>query len=278
MLQTFINLRILRDKNQDGKYELRHDALATKIYEKITMVEKEVLEVRNFIENEFENYKKRNRLLDGKDFEYISRYENSLYLKGELFDFVRKSREALLARVKTFRIITSIAAVVFLFILCGAGYYFFKSSSNVQAKNQALISIFIKNDYPSAAWRVASQAYKLKKIPITTKAVFESFYNFLNKDIYYDSLGNQLIPQKAIFDFSACKSDIIQAGFSANGEFIYGYLEDSTIKIWDKKGHELLTLAGIKAPILSVKLSEDNKLIGGLDRDSTLYIWTFREV
>jgi hypothetical protein len=34
MLLTFINLRILRDKDQNGKYELRHDGLATKIYEK----------------------------------------------------------------------------------------------------------------------------------------------------------------------------------------------------------------------------------------------------
>jgi WD40 repeat protein len=272
LLQTFISLRILRDKDQQEKYELRHDALATKIYDKITLVEKEVLEVRNFIENEYENYKKRNRLLDGKDLEYISRYEKNLYLKGDLNDFVKKSRDLQGARQRTFRIITSIAAVVFLIILCGAGYYFFRSSFDVQAKNQALLSIFIKGDYPSAAWRIASQAYKLKKIPITTRAVFESFYNLLDQEIHYDSLGIPIYPQKEIFDFTACKADILHAGFSADGTYIWGFLADSTIKTWDRNGQEVLSFEA-KAPVLTVKLSHDNKLIGGLDSDSTVYIW-----
>jgi hypothetical protein len=51
LLLYFIRLRILRDKDQNDKYELRHDTLATKIYEKITLVEKELLEIRQFIEN-----------------------------------------------------------------------------------------------------------------------------------------------------------------------------------------------------------------------------------
>jgi WD40 repeat protein len=263
MLQTFIQLRILRDKDQDGKYELRHDALAAKIYEKISLVEKETLEIRSFIENAYENFKKRNVLLDSKDLEYISKYEKSLFLKPDLNEFVRKSKERSLANLRTFRIITSIVAVVFLLIICGAGYYYFRSSSTVTAKNLALESIFIKKEYPSAAWRLATESYKLKKIPITTRAVFESFYNFLEKKIYIDSLGNQLIPQKGIFD-----------EFSSDGEYIFGYLSDNTIKIWDKKGLEIRTFSGIKAPILSVKLSDDNKLIAGLDMDSTIYIWS----
>jgi len=59
MLQTFVNLRILRDKDENGRYELRHDALATKIYEKITLVEKEIIEIRQFIENAYTNFEKR---------------------------------------------------------------------------------------------------------------------------------------------------------------------------------------------------------------------------
>ncbi|MEK0338548.1 MAG: hypothetical protein QQN41_14055, partial [Nitrosopumilus sp.] len=43
IIQKFVNLRILRDKDENGRYELRHDGLATKIYEKITLVEKEIL-------------------------------------------------------------------------------------------------------------------------------------------------------------------------------------------------------------------------------------------
>lgn len=49
-INHFVNLRILRDRDEYGRYELRHDALAAKIFEKITLVEKELLEIRQFIE------------------------------------------------------------------------------------------------------------------------------------------------------------------------------------------------------------------------------------
>ncbi|MFH0842828.1 MAG: ATP-binding protein [Bacteroidota bacterium] len=49
MIQTFINLRILCDKDQNGRFELRHDALAAKIFEKFTMAEKELLESENLL-------------------------------------------------------------------------------------------------------------------------------------------------------------------------------------------------------------------------------------
>jgi len=80
MLQTFINLRILRDKDQNERYELRHDAVATKIFEKITLVEKEIIEVRQFIENAWNTWMKRKVLISAADLDYIAPYESKLYL------------------------------------------------------------------------------------------------------------------------------------------------------------------------------------------------------
>jgi hypothetical protein len=59
MLLVFVNRRILRDKDENGKMELRHDALAAKIFEKFTLTEKELLEVRKYIENALYNFEKR---------------------------------------------------------------------------------------------------------------------------------------------------------------------------------------------------------------------------
>jgi len=61
----------LKDKDEDGKYELRHDSLATKIYEKITLVEKELLEITLFLENAWDVYYKRDILLNDNDLRYI---------------------------------------------------------------------------------------------------------------------------------------------------------------------------------------------------------------
>jgi len=52
-VQKFINLRILHDKDDSGRYELRHDSLTNKIYGKIALVEKELLEVRDLIEKAY---------------------------------------------------------------------------------------------------------------------------------------------------------------------------------------------------------------------------------
>jgi WD40 repeat protein len=93
LIQRFITLRILRDKDQDGRYELRHDSLATKIYEKITLVEKELLEIRQFIENAFMNFEKRQLYLTSEDLNYIAPYEDKLFLNERVLNFISHSKK-----------------------------------------------------------------------------------------------------------------------------------------------------------------------------------------
>ena len=49
ILQSLVNKRILKDQDDEGRYELRHDSLAQKIFEKISLQEKERLEVEQFL-------------------------------------------------------------------------------------------------------------------------------------------------------------------------------------------------------------------------------------
>jgi hypothetical protein len=95
LLLKFVNLRILREKDENGKYELRHDSLATKIYEKITIVEKELLEIYQFLENAFTAFEKRKVLLNTNDLKYIAPYEDRLFVNKEIGDFIEKSKEEL---------------------------------------------------------------------------------------------------------------------------------------------------------------------------------------
>ena len=95
MLQTFVHLRILRDKDQNERYELRHDAIAIKIYEKFTAIEKEILEIRQFIDNAWNNWQKRNVLISGTDLNYLAPYESRLYLPYELSGLIKKSKNEL---------------------------------------------------------------------------------------------------------------------------------------------------------------------------------------
>jgi hypothetical protein len=116
LLQNFVHLRILRDRDQNEKFELRHDAIASKIYEKFTAIEKDIIEVRQFIENAFSAYEKRGRLLSTDDIKYITPYEDKLFLKRESESFIIKSKNELV-RTKRRRRTISIAFVVLLFIV-----------------------------------------------------------------------------------------------------------------------------------------------------------------
>jgi len=92
LIQKFIRLRILRDKDENGRYELRHDSLATKIYEKITLVEKELLEIRQFLDNAWNNYEKRQLFLTAEDLKYIAPYEDRLFLNEKVIRFISQSK------------------------------------------------------------------------------------------------------------------------------------------------------------------------------------------
>src|SRR4030043_2123903 len=95
LIQRFIKLRILRDKDENGKYELRHDSLASKIFAKLTLFERELLEVKYFIENAYVNYEKRHLFLTEEDLKYIAPYEDKLFLNEKNLRFIEHSKQAL---------------------------------------------------------------------------------------------------------------------------------------------------------------------------------------
>jgi hypothetical protein len=95
LLQKFVNIRILRDKDDNGRYELRHDSLAAKIYEKITIVEKEMMEIYQFLENALTSYQKRKVLLNANDLKYIAPYEDRLYVNKEIGNLIDLSKKEL---------------------------------------------------------------------------------------------------------------------------------------------------------------------------------------
>jgi hypothetical protein len=116
LLQKFVNLRILRDKDENGKYELRHDSLATKIYEKITIVEKELMEIYQFLENAYSAFEKRKVLLNANDLRYIAPYEDRLFVKretGNLIELSKNELNKIKKRIKRIAVSGLVAILIF---------------------------------------------------------------------------------------------------------------------------------------------------------------------
>ncbi|HUX55876.1 MAG TPA: hypothetical protein VMV77_02805 [Bacteroidales bacterium] len=112
-IQKFIRLRILRDKDENSRYELRHDSLANKIYEKITLLEKELLEIRLFIENTYNNFEKRQLYFTAEDLKYIAPYEDKLFLNDKIIRFISHSKWAIhKARRRRQNALISVAVII----------------------------------------------------------------------------------------------------------------------------------------------------------------------
>ena len=117
ILRHLIEVRIITDKNELGYYELRHDALAGRIYELMTTVEKELIEVKSFLDNSYKIYQQRKVLLTENDLKYIAIHENILILNNELKDFIKTcKKEAQRARLRrrNFAIIAAASVIIVL--------------------------------------------------------------------------------------------------------------------------------------------------------------------
>jgi WD40 repeat protein len=167
-LTKFVDLRILRERDEAGHYELRHDALAAKIFEKITLVEKEILEIRQFIENAYANWQKRRVLLSTDDLDYISPYESRLYLSKDFSDFIEISKKELVRSRRRLRIFI-LTGVIFLFLIL-SGFTFWAIVERNNSKIQANIaksnyyyalSKELKQSDPTIALVQATEAFKL---------------------------------------------------------------------------------------------------------------------
>jgi WD40 repeat protein len=274
LIVRFVNLRILRGKDESGRYELRHDSLASKIYEKITLVEKEILEVRQFIENAHANYQKRGIPLNSEDLAYIATYENRLFLKGELDEFVQKCKRIISEKKRSFNRILRISAIGFFLLIAAVVFYYIQSTSSIKSRRLTQEASLQLGFSPGLIFTTALKAYEQDTTSsLAVKALFDAFYALLEENRVTDSMGISHDPMKEIFDFTSCESNIEFARFSEDGEYIYGYLEDNTVKVWRKNGREVFSQKLRDTTILSVNFAPDNQYIAAVYVDSTAFIW-----
>ncbi|HXF28583.1 MAG TPA: hypothetical protein VN457_01920, partial [Chlamydiales bacterium] len=137
-LRQFVDLRILKERDDNGKYELRHDALATKIYEQISLGEKEMLEVRQFLINRFRDFQKRSILLEDSDLQYVAPYENKLFLNDQQKLFIEKSKRMVRRKRNRRRNIAIGAGLCLIIIL--SGFALFAMKQRNEAMSQTVIA------------------------------------------------------------------------------------------------------------------------------------------
>jgi hypothetical protein len=270
LIQSFVKLRVLRDKNDNGRYELRHDALAEKVYEKFSTAEKELLEIGQFIENSYQSYCKRNVLLSNDDLVYISNKDTLLNLKPELQSFLQASRKHQLDKTNTVRRLTIASAFVFILLITILGYYIVNRLSVNNSNSLAIISIDQTQD-PVESLRQAKRAWKMNPGVLPKKALIKAFniiLEFPEKDSAMKAISE---PYKFVFEKSPL--DIEFANCAKNDKFLFGY-GDSLLFIWNIKGQIERIIKTAHFPVIDMKLSDDASYIGAVGSDSVLTVWS----
>ena len=265
LIQKFISLRILRDKDENNRYELRHDALAAKIYEKITLVEKELLEVRQFIEHAFDNYKRRKVLLNKTDLSYIAPYEDKIYFGKELNEFLNKSKHEAEKTKRRRRILISATAIVLLLIFAGFSWWALNERDKAQLNEKKAIANnfnFLAKEVlatdPTKALRLAEYAYSLDT---TNKSIYRNLLN-----IYYNNPISRLI-------IKGHENWVNTVCFSPNGKTILTGSDDKTARLWNLNGNLLQVFKGHEDRISSVCFSPDGKSILTGSDDKSARLW-----
>jgi serine phosphatase RsbU (regulator of sigma subunit) len=92
ILRQLINLRIVKDKDEQDRYELRHDSLALAIFNRMSAFEREFLEIRQMFDNRYSDYKKRKILLDKETLENILPFSKKLNLTTDQMNFLDDSK------------------------------------------------------------------------------------------------------------------------------------------------------------------------------------------
>ncbi len=181
VLKHLIDVRIITERNELGYYELRHDAIAARIYERMTAVEKEMIEVKSFLENSYKVYQKRQVLLSENDLKYIALHENRLILNNELKDFINNSKkEGQRARLRR-RNFAIIAASSIIIVLSALSLWAFIEKTNAVEqkkiaegqKNEALKANAEAEDARQLAMDGKKNAEKNEAIAIEQKKLAE---------------------------------------------------------------------------------------------------------
>jgi WD40 repeat protein len=304
MIQAFVHLRILRDKDQNGRYELRHDALASKIFEKISNIEKEILEIRQFVENAYYNWQRRDVLLTEDDLKYIGPYRSRLYLSEELSLFIEKSEKALEGKRRRRRqLAIIIPSVVILVLSCFTIWALLerrKSDINyikAKANNYGMMAREIALTDPTKALRLAEYALSLDSSEDVRKIMYQiyrenSFYKIIAKlpgrvnAISLSPDGKHLLigcgdgiarlmdlQGKIVQEYTGHTGSINSVAFSTRGDSILTGSWDFTARLWSIRGDLIHIFQGHKNIVNSVAFSPDgNKIITG-SLDGTAKLW-----
>jgi WD40 repeat protein len=270
-LEKFVELRILRERDEAGHFELRHDALAAKIYEKFTLSEKELLEVRQFVENAYQAFNTRKTWLNNEDLEYLAPYEKSLFLSPVLSQFVKQSKDKLYSQQRALKRLTRIVAVIFIGLIGLGVRYFFKQKNTQQIRENTVFALLQEKVDPLTS---INTAFKVREEDTLSSLILgiilSSFNSLLDGKI---AAGDTSVPLELLPVSIPVKDSICSFRMNKSATHLYGWTSRNEIILADLKDSKITTFK-VPGPVLIIEMSDDAKYFAIVYKNSSGEVFT----
>ena len=272
ILQDLINRRIVSEKDEQGFYEIKHDSLAQRIYDRLTADERKLKEIQLLLKNAYKQYDQVGTLINERTLRFVEPYIEKLVLPPEINDYINKSNQAILKQKRRKRRLAVITGSLIVALAVIISIFSFRAKEKAKLQTQIEKSKSLANkamqyidDDPTLAFILAEKAWKIHQTYEAKKAIFNSyqnapFSNQLKGNNFVISESGNLILSTTLSDnnirlynykgtlLATCvghTGDIDMYGddirFSPDEKYILSQcFEDSTIKVWDLNGKQLL--------------------------------------
>ena len=264
-LNRFVDLRILRERDEAGNFELRHDALAAKIYDKFSLTEKELLEVRLFIENAYQTFRTRKTPLSRDDLDFIKPFEKRLFLSPFLNKFLSDSEDKLHSQQRALRRLTTVVAVVF-FIFVAAGVQFYVNKKGYsRTRELTTLALLQEKVDPLTSINTAFKIREKDSISTVIQGIILSSFNKLLQEKLAandTSLPKELLPRKI-----PVTGDILAMRLNKAGTHIFGWTDFKEVFI-SCVGDSIVQSFMVENEIMTVEMSPDAKYLAVVYKNS----------
>ena len=226
-LHKFVDLRILREKDETGHFELRHDALAAKIFEKFTLLEKELLEVRIFVENALLAFNTRKTYLSGDDLDYLSTYEKRLLLPATLSKFVEDSKEKLHSQQRALRRLTTLVAIIFLIIVSAGVQFYLNKKGSADTKELTTLALLQEKIDPLTSIKTAFKIRQKDSVSTENEGIIlSSYYKLL---LERSESGDTTIPKEVLPRAIPVTGSVLSMCMNKAGKDLFGWTDSKEI-------------------------------------------------
>ena len=259
--QDLVDRRLLTERDESGRHELRHDALAARIFERITKVEKEVADVRSFVTQAHKQFTKRGQRLAQTDLDYLRPYKHQLHLPDAEERFVEDAFADERDREKRARRKRRWMVAGLLGLMVAGGLFTLRTVNTLEKERRMSESVrsvqrseeLVDSD-PQAAYLLAERAFQLDTTVNAERALLRAYNSLFTGIVRFPGTAVMVAPDhrsflsidplnsfslcdtsgKVIFSHKLIRPPNIGVKYVADGKYLLNV--DSTVHLFDLQG------------------------------------------